>query len=69
MLVLSRKEGERIRIADSITLTVLSVHGGRVRLGFAAQENVPIHREEVWQRIDAEDVPRESELVVESNDA
>jgi len=30
MLVLSRKEGERIQIADTITLTVLSVRGGKV---------------------------------------
>jgi carbon storage regulator len=54
MLVLCRKEGERIQIDDAITLTVLSVHGGRVRLGFAAPSHVPIHREEVSRRIAAE---------------
>ena len=54
MLVLSRKQGERIQIADAITLTVLSVRGGTVRLGFVAPSNVPIHREEVYRRIDAE---------------
>ena len=67
MLVLSRKAGERIRIDDAITLTVLSVHGGRVRLGFAAQANVPIHREEVFRQIDAERACRDSDLAVESN--
>ena len=67
MLVLTRKEGERIRIADVITLTVLSVHGGRVRLGFAAQANVPIHREEVCRRIDADCTSPDSDLAVESN--
>lgn len=54
MLVLNRKAGERVRIADTVTLTVLSVQGGKVRLGFAAETDVPIHREEVWERIDAE---------------
>ncbi len=54
MLVLSRKQGERIQIDDAISLTVLSVRGGKVRLGFVAPSNVPIHREEVYRRIDAE---------------
>ena len=56
MLVLSRKQGERIQIADAITVTVLSIDGGRVRLGFAAPADVPIHREEVRHRIGAENV-------------
>lgn len=60
MLVLSRKAGERIQIADAITLTVLSVHGGRVRLGFTAPPNVPIHREEVFRRVGAQTAARDS---------
>ena len=67
MLVLSRKEGERIRIADAITLTVLAVHGGRVRLGFAAEANVRIHREEVCRRIDAERTSPDNDVAFESN--
>jgi len=51
MLVLSRKYGERIRISDTVTLTVLEVRGGTVRLGFEAPADVPIHREEVYLRI------------------
>ena len=63
MLVLSRKQGERIQIADAISLTVLSVRGGKVRLGFVAPSNVPIHREEVYRRIDAESAEIDSSSV------
>jgi carbon storage regulator len=50
MLVLSRKKGQEIVIADTITLTVLGVRGGRVRLGFNGPKDVVIHREEVYLR-------------------
>ena len=55
MLVLSRKRGEGIVIGEGVTVTVLDVRGGRVRLGFDGPAEVPIHREEVHQRI--EDCP------------
>lgn len=47
MLVLSRKRDESIRISGTITVTVLSVCGGRVRLGIDAPRNVPILRAEL----------------------
>ena len=47
MLVLSRKAGESIQIADDITLTVSRVQGGRVRLSIDAPRNVRILRKEV----------------------
>lgn len=52
MLVLSRKLGERIVIGEGITVTVVAVHGNRVRLGFNAPAEVPIHREELQQQIE-----------------
>ena len=52
MLVLSRKRGEGIVIGNGVTVTVLGVEGDRVRFGFVAPVDVPIHREEVYQRID-----------------
>lgn len=61
MLVLSRKAGERIQIADVITLTILSVNHGRVRLGFAAPSHIPVHREEVRRRIDEQRVHQDSQ--------
>ena len=51
MLVLSRKQGETIVIGDKITVTVLAVDGGRVKLGIAAPMDVPVHREEIYQKI------------------
>ena len=51
MLVLSRKEGERISIGPEIEVTVLGIHKGRVRLGFVSPREVPIHREELQGRI------------------
>jgi carbon storage regulator len=47
MLVLTRKVGETIRIANNIVVTVLEVEGYRVRLGLAAPADVPIRRAEL----------------------
>jgi len=51
MLILSRKRNEAIRIGQDIEIVVLEVHGDRVKLGFAAPAEVPIHRREVHDRI------------------
>ncbi len=51
MLVLSRKKNERIIIDDRIIITVVEVKPDKVRLGFDAPANVPIHREEIWLQI------------------
>ena len=51
MLVLTRKEGERVVIGSDITVTVLEVRGERVKLGFRSPAEVPIHREEVQKAI------------------
>jgi carbon storage regulator len=52
MLVLSRKCGEAIVIADNITVTVLAVQGNRVKLGFVAPGDAPIHRAEIFEQIE-----------------
>lgn len=51
MLVLSRKRGERVVIGQDIHVTVLEVRGGRVKLGFECPMEVPIHRQEVSERM------------------
>lgn len=51
MLVLTRKLGEAIVIGQNVTVTVLGVQGGRVRLGFNAPLEASIHRAEVRDRI------------------
>ena len=47
MLVLSRKSGESIQIADNISITVTEVKGGRVRLSIDAPRSVRIVRREI----------------------
>jgi carbon storage regulator len=52
MLVLSRKVGESIVVPGCrLVLTVLELERGRVRLGVSAPSDVPVHRQEVWERI------------------
>ncbi|SEG61832.1 carbon storage regulator CsrA [Paenibacillus sp. UNC499MF] len=54
MLILSRLKGEKIIIGQDIVLTVLDVAGDQVRIGIEAPKDVPIHREEVYKAIQAE---------------
>ncbi len=53
MLILTRRVGESIRINDDITVTVLGVNGMQVRLGVEAPEEVSVHRQEIYERIQA----------------
>ena len=54
MLVLTRKEQERIIVGDGVEITVLEIRGGKVKLGFRCDASVPIHRHEVYVRLQAE---------------
>ncbi len=55
MLVLSRKAEESMFIGDDIKITVLDIRGGQVRIGITAPQDIKIHREEVYERINQED--------------
>lgn len=50
MLILSRRVGESIQIADNITVVVLGVKGSQVRLGVEAPPSVAVDRQEIHQR-------------------
>jgi carbon storage regulator len=50
MLVLSRKEGERLVIGDRIVITVVALEGGRVKLGIDAPREIGIQRQELLYR-------------------
>jgi carbon storage regulator len=54
MLVLSRQKGESLIIGDNITVTVVAVCGDKVRLGIDAPRAIPVHRQEVYLAIKAE---------------
>lgn len=51
MLVLSRKDGQRVMVGPNLVITVLEIRGDSVKLGFDAPAEIPIHREEVHRRI------------------
>lgn len=54
MLILTRRVGETIEIGADIKVTVLGVKGNQVRVGVDAPKETPVHREEVANRIRAE---------------
>jgi carbon storage regulator len=47
MLVLSRKESQRIRLGDSIVITIVKISGDKVRVGIDAPSNVLVLRDEL----------------------
>lgn len=54
MLVLSRKRDERIVIADNIVITIVEIRGDKVRLGIEAPREVSVHRQEIYNAVQAD---------------
>jgi carbon storage regulator len=61
MLVLSRQRDESIIIGDNIVVTIVDIRGDKVRLGINAPTEIPVHRQEVYEAIQRENV-RSSKL-------
>jgi carbon storage regulator len=53
MLVLTRKTNESIVIRDNIVITVVEIRGDKVRLGIEAPKEVPVHRREIYDKINS----------------
>lgn len=54
MLILTRRLGESITIGDKIKVSVLGIHGRQVRIGIDAPQDVIVHREEIYVKIQEE---------------
>jgi carbon storage regulator len=54
MLILTRKVGEVIMIGDDIVVKVLGVRSGQVKIGVDAPRELPVHRQEIFERIQSE---------------
>lgn len=60
MLILTRRVGETLMIGgEEVTVTIVGVNGGQVRMGIKAPKSVEVHREEIYERIqrDARRIP------------
>ena len=60
MLVLSRQRDESIMIGDNIVVTIVDIRGDKVRLGINAPSEVPVHRQEVYEAIQRENLQASS---------
>lgn len=54
MLILTRKKGQSIVIADDVVVTIVEASGDQVRLGVEAPRHISVHREEVYSQISQE---------------
>jgi len=56
MLVLSRQRDESIIIGENIVVTIVDIRGDKVRLGIDAPTEIPVHRREVFEAIQRENL-------------
>jgi carbon storage regulator CsrA len=54
MLILTRRVGETLMVGEEVTVRVMAVNGSQVRIGINAPKDVEVHREEIYDRVQAE---------------
>lgn len=54
MLILTRRVGETLYVGDDVQVTVLGVKSHQVSIGIEAPKDIPVHREEIYRRIQQE---------------
>ncbi|BET98131.1 carbon storage regulator CsrA [Xenorhabdus taiwanensis] len=54
MLILTRRRQEKIIIGDDIEVVILGINGNQIKIGVKAPKDTPVHREEIYQRIQQE---------------
>ena len=56
MLILARKSNQSIMIGDDIEIIIVEVHGDQVKLGISAPKNIAVHRKEIYEEIQKENI-------------
>jgi carbon storage regulator len=56
VLILTRKPGESITVGDAVIVKILAIKGSQVKIGIDAPEGVSVHRQEIYDRIQEENV-------------
>ncbi len=61
MLILTRRVGESLMIGDDVNVTVLGIRGNQVRIGVNEPKEIPVHREEIYDRIQQEKLGKQAQ--------
>jgi len=55
MLILTRRMNETLMVGDDVRVTVLGINGNQVRIGVQAPRHIPVHRQEIYEKIKMEE--------------
>ncbi len=64
MLILTRRSGEKITIGDDVKITVIQINSNQVRIGIDAPKSIPVHREEIKEKITKQNIANKQLLSI-----